>query len=82
MAECINCGEYTKYKGGLCLSCYKKDGKSEDVATEEKEPKKNTEKTQKKTAKENPWISGVIKGRIAETIVEELFRSLGFQVFS
>lgn len=32
--------------------------------------------------KENPWISGVIKGRIAETIVEELFRSLEFQVFS
>ena len=31
--------------------------------------------------KENPWVSGVIKGRIAETIVEQLFISLGFQVF-
>ena len=30
---------------------------------------------------ENPWVSGVIKGRIAETIVEQLFISLGFQVF-
>ncbi|SDL59750.1 hypothetical protein [Kriegella aquimaris] len=29
----------------------------------------------------NPWVSGVIKGRIAETIVEQLFISLGFQVF-
>ena len=36
----------------------------------------------KTDSKDNPWISGVIKGRIAETIVEELFRSLGFQVFS
>lgn len=30
---------------------------------------------------DNPWTSGVIKGRIAETIVEELFKSLEFQVF-
>lgn len=29
----------------------------------------------------NPWVSGVIKGRIAETIVEQLFISLDFQVF-
>lgn len=66
MAECIKCGEYTKFNGGLCLSCYNKDKKNE----------KNT------TNKDNPWLSGVIKGRIAETIVEELFHSLGFQVFS
>jgi hypothetical protein len=45
----------------------------------------NTEKQSSKTkgeSKENPWVSGVIKGRIAETIVEQLFRSLHFQVFS
>jgi hypothetical protein len=24
MAECIECKEYTKYNGGLCLKCYKK----------------------------------------------------------
>ena len=29
----------------------------------------------------NPWVSGVNKGRITETIVEQLFISLGFQVF-
>ncbi len=29
----------------------------------------------------NPWVSGVMKDRIAETIVEQLFISLGFQVF-
>jgi len=84
MAECITCGEYTKFNGGLCHKCYKKDGKSKDIAVLEKEPKKKTEDKPKANSKgkENPWISGVIKGRIAETIVEELFRSLGFQVFS
>lgn len=30
---------------------------------------------------ENPWVGNVIKGRIAETIVEQLFYSLGFQVY-
>jgi hypothetical protein len=79
MAECITCGEYTKFNGGLCYSCFKKNGKSKDVMVAEKEPKK---KTSEPKSKENPWISGVIKGRIAETIVEELFLSLGFQVFS
>jgi len=39
-------------------------------------------KEAKTTSKENPWVSGVIKGKIAETIVEELFRSVEFQVFS
>lgn len=84
MADCIKCGEYTKFNGGLCYKCYKKDGNSKDVAVAEKEPEKQTENKgeSKSIAKENPWMSGVIKGRIAETIVEELFRSLDFQVFS
>ncbi|MFZ2282331.1 MAG: hypothetical protein WAV86_00490 [Lutibacter sp.] len=84
MAECIECGEYTKFKGGLCIKCYKKDNNSKVAIVAEKEPE-NINKENKKlkeTSKENPWISGVIKGRIAETIVEELFRSLDFQVFS
>lgn len=78
MAECIKCGNFTKIKGGLCYSCYKKSTKNgADVIVKEKK-----ENSQKKVIKENPWVSGVIKGRIAETIVEELFRSLDFQVFS
>ena len=24
MADCIECGEYTKYSGGLCSKCYLK----------------------------------------------------------
>ncbi|GLR19967.1 hypothetical protein [Portibacter lacus] len=86
MAECINCKAYTKFNGGLCYSCYKQDGNSGsgDVAVAIKEPEIKVEKKKKviTKSKDNPWISGVIKGRIAETIVEELFRSLGFQVFS
>jgi hypothetical protein len=82
MAECINCGEYTKFNGGLCFSCYKKNGKSKDEIVTETEKKKEKTKISQTKKKDNPWISGVIKGRIAETIVEELFRSLGFQVFS
>lgn len=84
MAECTNCGEYTKFDGGLCYSCYKKDENSKNVPIVEITFKKKEENKleSNKTPEENPWISGVIKGRIAETIIEELFRSLGFQVFS
>ncbi|PCI12071.1 MAG: hypothetical protein COB73_00320 [Flavobacteriaceae bacterium] len=77
MAECVNCGGFTKFNGGLCLKCYKEDTLSKKNAN-----KKNIKEATPKLTKDNPWISGVIKGRIAETIVEELFRSLGFQVFS
>ena len=77
MAKCIKCGSFTKFNGGLCYDCYKKSDKNGvDVLVKEKKTKI------KKKTKENPWVSGVIKGRIAETIVEELFRSLDFQVFS
>lgn len=79
MAECIACGEYTKFHGGFCFSCYKKQENSKNILVLEK-PK--SEKRTGSKQKENPWISGIIKGRIAETIIEELFRSLGFQVFS
>lgn len=83
MPDCITCGEYTKFNGGLCYSCYKKEGEPKNITVEDKEPEEETsKKIQKKGSDENPWISGVIKGRIAETIIEELFRSLEFQVFS
>ena len=26
MAECVKCGSFTKYNGGLCRKCYKKEG--------------------------------------------------------
>ena len=76
MPDCIKCGSYTKFEGGLCYSCYTKQ-KNEgsgfwDMETSEKTPAPK---------KENKWVYNLIKGRIAETIVEELFLKLGFQVY-
>ncbi len=87
------CGSYTKFNGGLCRSCYgKKDEvevlkkpkkkKKVSIIEEDKSIKKKEVIAYEKGEKENPWVSGKIKGKIAETIVEELFRSLHFQVFS
>jgi hypothetical protein len=68
MAECIKCGAYTKFEKGLCLDCYntKKSVPGDDSGLTDREYMN----------KEN-----MIKGRIADTLVEELFLSLGFNVF-
>lgn len=77
MADCTQCGSYTKFNGGLCITCYKnKNGEQVSVVVE----KPATEKTFTKS-QENNWVYNLIKGRIAETLVEQLFLSLGFQVF-
>lgn len=86
MPECIQCKVYTKFENGLCYKCYKKEDNPADIienyVEEEVIVEEPIKKKKKKNKKENPWITGVIKGRIAETIIEELFRSLDFQVFS
>jgi hypothetical protein len=69
MADCIKCGDFTKFEGGLCLDCYKE--------SQDKNPVRNS----RDPKKDNSWVFNLIKGRIAETIVEELFLTLGFQVF-
>ena len=71
MAECIKCGSYTKFNGGLCISCYKKDNK-EEIAVAEQAGLKDKEWT---------YHYNMIKGRIAETLIQELFLSLKFNVF-
>lgn len=97
MAKCITCGDYTKFNGGLCYKCYNKDNNSKDVAiakkptsnskSNKKEALNDSDKKQKTKTnsnhkdKGNSWVYNLIKGRIAETIIEELFLSLGFQVF-
>ncbi len=78
MAECITCGDYTKFNGGLCFSCHQR---SKDISPAEAKYKQKESSTKTKNNGNN-WTSNVIKGRIAETLIEELFRSLGFQVFS
>jgi len=68
MPECIICGEHTKYEGKdrLCLKCYKE---------------RSASKTSDNKEDSNNWVYNLIKARIAETIIEELFLSLNFQVF-
>ena len=78
MPACIQCGEYTKFNGGLCFSCYSKKNTSSEVSIDE-EPdlllKTGLPEDQKK------YRYNMIKGRIAETLVQELFLSLGYNVF-
>ncbi|MGW1456606.1 hypothetical protein ACWBC2_16595 [Salegentibacter agarivorans] len=77
MAECIQCGSYTKFNGGLCYGCYKSDD-SNEVAVLEEEPQET------KTGlsdKDRNYRYNMIKGRIAETLIQELFLSLNYNVF-
>lgn len=79
MAACIQCGEYTKFNGGLCPSCYSKKNGNPVVLVEEDdpevEPKSGLPEDQKK------YRYNMIKGRIAETLIQELFLSLNYNVF-
>jgi hypothetical protein len=69
MPECIKCKAFTKYDGGFCLDCYK-----EKNIPQIKEPSGLSEK-------DRNYRYGMIKGRIAETLIQELFLSLGYNVF-
>ena len=71
MADCIKCGSYTKFNGGLCLSCYKKDN-ADEVLIDEQSGLKD---------KDWNYHYNMIKGRIAETLIQELFLSLKFNVY-
>jgi len=83
MAKCTKCGEYTKIEGNLCYKCYKKDKSPKDDSKTSEGIKSNKGAVVKmaKNNKNNSWVYNLIKGRIAETIIEELFLSLDFQVF-
>jgi hypothetical protein len=78
MANCTKCGEYTKFEGGLCLSCYKTNFSKSDEVLEKSEPKKVSAGLDDKTKN---YRYNMIKGRIAETLIQELFLSLGYNVF-
>lgn len=73
MPKCVECGAPTKFEGGLCYPCYKRDSKK-DKEVPEKE-------TNGLDDKDLNYRYNMIKGRIAETLVQELFLSLGFNVF-
>ena len=84
MAECTTCGGFTKYQGGLCFKCYKKENNDTDkeVLVEELASEANIELEETGlTDKERNYRYNMIKGRIAETLIQELFLSLGYNVF-
>ncbi|MFM7021509.1 MAG: hypothetical protein ACKOXB_00910 [Flavobacteriales bacterium] len=73
MAECTKCGSYTKYEGGLCTKCYySKNDNGYDFYDEDEVGLSD---------KQYNYRYGMIKGRIAETLIQELFLSLGYNVF-
>ncbi|MBN8837686.1 MAG: hypothetical protein J0I09_10520 [Sphingobacteriia bacterium] len=78
MAECIECGEYTKFNGGLCIKCYHKKNQKTVIETDDFDDEDDLGGL---TDKERKYRYGMIKGRIAETLIQELFLSLGYNVF-
>lgn len=81
MSNCTNCGSFTKYDGGLCTKCYneKKAGSLHVALGVEKS--KDSESKEGLSSKEHNFRYNMIKGRIAETLIQELFLSLKFNVF-
>lgn len=83
MAECIECGEYTKFNGGLCSKCYStkkqtsSDLKTANILLDEF----NDDEQSGLSDKDKNYRYNMIKGRIAETLIQELFLSLGYNVF-
>lgn len=78
MANCTKCNAYTKFDGGLCLKCYH-EGKAEILSVKEEKVEPST--TQGLSDKDKNYRYNMIKGRIAETLVQELFISLKYNVF-
>lgn len=83
MAECVNCGEFTKFNGGLCSKCYSKKGQQnvDNKSPIELDKDDPNDEASGLSDKEKSYRYGMIKGRIAETLVQELFLSLGYNVF-
>jgi hypothetical protein len=82
MPECIECGEYTKFNGGLCAKCYyKKTSNPSRKDNNEFDDFFDYEESNGLSDKERNYRYGMIKGRIAETLIQELFLSLEYNVF-
>jgi hypothetical protein len=80
MPECTICGEYTKFEEGLCYSCYKAENNHQRAAAVTEHPKEENV-SNGLSEKDRNYRYNMIKGRIAETLIQELFLSLGYNVF-
>ena len=76
MPECIDCGAFTKFDGGRCYNCYS-ENRNNSFDKEQPLPLPETGLNDK----EKQYRYNMIKGRIAETLIQELFLSLGYNVF-
>lgn len=76
MADCIECGDYTKFNGGLCTKCYYKKNQNFNSTDTGVQSDNNG-----LTDKQRDYRYNMIKGRIAETLIQELFLSLEYNVF-
>ena len=82
MPECTICGDYTKFEGGLCLSCYKGGNNNPSGKKNIPRDKHDGEHISNGiTDKEWTFRYNMIKGRIAETLIQELFLALKYNVF-
>lgn len=84
MPECIQCGEYTKFNGGLCARCYSsKNSKSpvKEPIIFDASPEQDVAEVNGLSDDQRTYRYNMIKGRIAETLIQELFLSLGYNVF-
>ncbi|KAB7528240.1 hypothetical protein F8C76_10235 [Flagellimonas olearia] len=68
MAKCIECGEYTKYEDSVCYDCWHlMDEEDDDLNSEQ-------------WRKDLNFNYQLIKGKIAEVIIERLFITMDFDV--
>jgi hypothetical protein len=81
MAECIKCGDFTKFNGGLCIKCYHAKTNEKEIIEPSKANLDSNNQDYGLTDKERNYRYSMIKGRIAETLIQELFLSLGYNVF-
>lgn len=81
MAECIECGSYTKFNGGLCYKCYKSQNTDDTLAYDKEEVTDVAVESAGLSDRDFNYRYNMIKGRIAETLIQELFLSLGYNVF-
>src|SRR5690348_14591941 len=82
MPECIECGSYTKFNNGLCTNCYSSRNAGTDTKVlENRSIDSNNESATGLSNKDYNYRYGMIKGRIAETLIQELFLSLNYNVF-
>lgn len=72
MPDYTTCGAYTKFEGWLYPNCYKEKHNATANAAEPEEGLSEREKN---------YRHNMIKGRIAETLIQELFLSLKYNVF-